>query len=222
MAAYTKLGAACLASIALLFASRPLASQSPRQTLASGVYTAAQAERGALVITDHCIECHGDDLEGLEGPQLVGSRFTRSWRARNLNELFQKIREAMPKGAANSVTDQEKLDALAYLLRANGFPAGSAELKPDATVLATIALGLSTDTPRLPGAIIKATGCLKEAPDNQWVLTGDDPLRLMSVYPRPTAHVGHTVVVTGLFVSSPAGDALNVISLEATTTTCAG
>ena len=222
MSAYTKLGGRCLASLLVFLAAAPLASQSPRQTVADGVYTTAQAERGEIVMASHCVECHGGDLEGLEGPQLAGSLFLSSWRARTLGDLFKKIVETMPKGTAESISTADKLDALAYLLQVNGFPAGRTELKPEAEVLAGIALGQSADGQPVPGAIVKVSGCLKETADNQWALAGTRPLRLLNIYPRPTALIGHTVLVTGLFVRDPAGDALNVISLESAPGTCAG
>lgn len=216
-----RLGGLCLASSLLALAAVPLGSQTPRRTAADGVYTTDQATRGEMVFAAHCAECHGEDLEGLEGPQLAGSLFLRTWRARTVGDLFRKIVESMPKGSAESVTDTDKLDAVAFLLSANAFPAGRVELKPDAAALAGIPLGQSADGQPLPGAVVTARGCLEETAENQWKLAGDQPLRLLNVFPKPTAHAGHTVVVTGLFVREAAGDALNVISIETVATTCA-
>ena len=78
-----------------------------------GVYTGAQAERGKAVVQDHCSQCHGLDLAGGEGPALVGDTFMLKWESRNLEMLFRKIRDTMPAEAVASITDDEKLDAVA-------------------------------------------------------------------------------------------------------------
>ena len=41
-----------------------------------GVYTEAQAARGALVYSQYCASCHGPDLSGSEmAPALTGGEF---------------------------------------------------------------------------------------------------------------------------------------------------
>jgi mono/diheme cytochrome c family protein len=183
-----------------------------RTSVTDGVYTSEQAMRGQAIVESHCTECHGETLRGLEGPELVGRLFIASWNALTLGDLFRKTTE-MPKDGVGRVTDRERIDAIAYLLQANGFPPGASELASDRDLLGRIAMGSTTNGP-IPGAMVKATGCLTSGPGNQWVLTGEQPLRLMNVFPRPTAHVGKMVLVTGLFVRAPVGDALNVVSIE--------
>jgi mono/diheme cytochrome c family protein len=41
----------------------------------SGVYTAAQAERGTAVYANHCSRCHGDDLGANRPYPLAGEGF---------------------------------------------------------------------------------------------------------------------------------------------------
>jgi cytochrome c5 len=102
-----------------------------------GVYTAAQAERGKQVYVGHCARCHGDDLANSRNP-LSGDRFAEHWESRTLADLFHRIRDTMPPGEASTVGETDKLDAVAYLLKQNGFPEGRAELTSDGDTLATI------------------------------------------------------------------------------------
>jgi mono/diheme cytochrome c family protein len=187
-------------------------SPQPRRSVSDGVYSQEQAMRGQIVVETHCTECHGETLRGLEGPELAGGLFLATWSPRTLDDLYRKVAQ-MPKDAATSVTERERIDALAYLLQANGFAAGPAELTSDRASLSRIAMGSPTGAP-VPGSMIKVAGCLRTGPENQWRLTGEQPLRLMNVFPRPAAYVDKAVLVTGLFVRDPAGDALNVISIE--------
>ena len=54
----------------------------------SGVYTAAQADRGKAVYAGHCSRCHGDDLTGPLNYPLAGERFMDHWEAHTLGHLF--------------------------------------------------------------------------------------------------------------------------------------
>src|SRR5262245_58980598 len=65
-----------------------------QRTVKDGVYTSAQADRGAQTIEDYgCRNCHGGQLEGGldEQPQLVGEEFVNVWSGRKLDELAEKI-----------------------------------------------------------------------------------------------------------------------------------
>jgi mono/diheme cytochrome c family protein len=145
-----------------------------------GVYTSAQAERGRIVVQNHCSECHHEDLSGGEGPPLVGETFMVNWETHSLERLFHKIRDTMPSRGDDSVTHQQKLDALAYMLQQNGFPAGASELT-DSALLANLQI-VSKDgsaTPRA-GALVHAVGCLQDG-------RGSDPWKLsQSTTPRVT------------------------------------
>jgi len=94
-----------------------------------GVYTAAQADRGAAKYKQACVMCHGPVLEGNgEAPPLVG-RFIPDWTGTKLSELFEKIQVTMPLFAPGSLSNAETGDVLAYILQANNFPAGQKELE---------------------------------------------------------------------------------------------
>ena|SRR5688572_13370370 len=98
-----------------------------------GVYTTAQAERGGAFYAKECASCHGEGLMGQDqAPGLVGPVFLATWNGQTVGDLFEQTRKSMPLEAPNSFSRQEYLDVVAFMLRANGFPAGKTEL-PRAT-----------------------------------------------------------------------------------------
>ena len=100
------------------------------RTVWSGVYTAAQAERGRSRFETSCIRCHNVELTGSErGPALKGQAFWSKWENDSLASLFVKIRDTMPQDGAGVVSDEAKVDILAYLLLRSDRPVGSSELK---------------------------------------------------------------------------------------------
>lgn len=106
-----------------------------------GVYTPAQAQRGAVEYATACSSCHAADLRGnSNAPSLVGVSFLFLWEDKSLDELYTSIRTLMPTNAPGSLSTSSYLQILAYILEANGFPAGDAELVPDPEVLGRIAI----------------------------------------------------------------------------------
>jgi mono/diheme cytochrome c family protein len=105
-------------------------AQTPR-TLQDGVYSDAQATQGQALYAEHCASCHGNALEGAQGPPLAGENFAAVWHNDSLFELVNKIRHTMPADNEGALTSQQSADVTAYLLRVGGFPAGSTALGPD-------------------------------------------------------------------------------------------
>ena len=95
------------------------------KTADQGVYTNAQALRGATVWDAHCATCH---REGGNAPVLAGARFTKSFADATLLSVFTTIQTTMPRNAPNTLSEPEYVDVLAHLLRLNGFPDGMTEL----------------------------------------------------------------------------------------------
>ena len=96
-----------------------------------GVYTDAQATRGGVQFHQHCARCHGADLAGtFETPPLVG-RFMPYWSGATLDVLFDYIATAMPLDHPGSLAPAANADILAFILKANNFPAGAKELSTD-------------------------------------------------------------------------------------------
>lgn len=107
-------------------------------TVWNSVYTAEQAKRGETIFKDTCSVCHAEDLTGADGPALKGELFTLLWEGRSLGTLFQRVRRMPLRRAALPL--EESRDALAFILQANGYPAGERELSTDASLLEEIAI----------------------------------------------------------------------------------
>jgi quinoprotein glucose dehydrogenase len=129
---------ACL--VALAIASAGLTAQQPPnadKTIWSGIYTTDQAARGKQRFETSCIRCHNIALLGSDrGPALKGNTFWGKWENDNLGNLYVKIRDTMPQdGGAAVVSDEAKVDILAYLLQVSGATTGREELKLDTSAL---------------------------------------------------------------------------------------
>jgi cytochrome c553 len=99
-------------------------------TVWNGVYTSDQAVRGKASYDGVCARCHGAQLTGGTdgGPTLKGAGFLAHWNSDTLGSLYVKIRDTMPRNTPGTISEQVKVEILAYLLEQNGFPAGRADL----------------------------------------------------------------------------------------------
>ena len=107
----------------------------------TGVYTDAQADRGEREYGRTCSHCHGLSLEGdgsREIPALVLDSFMRHWRGRPVQALFDTLMRSMPADDRGSMTPRMTADMIAYLLRANGAPAGESQLPSERDALAAL------------------------------------------------------------------------------------
>ncbi len=109
----------------------PAIGQPAGISVQTGVYTAAQADRGmATFKAKGCVGCHGDDMMGTPGgPSLVGAQFPYLWYGKTAGELLAFLQANMPPGAAGSLNPGEYTDAMAAIFRANSFPAGENEME---------------------------------------------------------------------------------------------
>jgi quinoprotein glucose dehydrogenase len=226
------------------FVQQPPPAVSPTPVWA-GAYTRAQAERGKNAYFDHCARCHGEDVTTSRNP-LGGDRFLDSWEERTLADLFRRMRDTMPPGAASvTVTDRDKIDVLAFVLQQNGFPEGTAELTTDERALAAFQIVRKAGPgPLRSGTMVRAAGCLDQENERGWRLTdasvperasldrapqaGREPpvgvpgrtITLLNPYPSPAAHRGHWMMATGLLIRSADGDAINIVSLDMLSQNC--
>lgn len=104
-------------------------------TIWSGVYTDVQAARGERSYKAACGRCHSDDLLGDSGPALVGEPFLQRWNNTTVHDLMTTLRQTMPQDAPDSLGVPGYVDLIAFLLKSNGAPAGSAELASETTAL---------------------------------------------------------------------------------------
>ena len=116
-------------------------TQSEIAPIERGVYTQTQAKRGKASYGTHCAECHGGDLGGTSfGDGVPPLKRDDFMTGRNLKEVFDQVKRAMPFNAPGSLADNVYLDVLAYVLSENGYPAGQQELSPDAALLRGIVI----------------------------------------------------------------------------------
>ena len=114
-------------------------AQPPTTSVWDGVYTEEQAKRGAPMYSEFCASCHGPELMGGEmAPPLATGDFLSGWDGLTLGDLFERIRISMPQNAPGSLSGQQNADILAFVLSANKYPTGSAELSNQGMVLKTI------------------------------------------------------------------------------------
>jgi cytochrome c553 len=228
-----------------------MAAQSGDPRIWNGVYTTAQADRGKANFVTSCERCHGADLNGVTAPSLKGARFQNAWDNETLYDLYIKIRDSMPPNFGTALTDENKLDVVAFILQSNGFPAGAAEMKIDAEFLDGIAI-VRKDAQRpanIPNfSIVQVVGCLAEGPDKTWLLSktsspapsrdqastpdqlkaaaaqplGDQTFRLVSAARfKPETHKGHKVEAKGLLYRDAVESRLNVTAMETVAEDCA-
>jgi mono/diheme cytochrome c family protein len=109
------------------------------KTVWDSVYTVAQAGRGETAYAKTCARCHGASLGGGdESPALTGGNFLGNWNGLPLSELQTRIKTTMPSDSVGVYDVKLVTDVMAYLLKANGFPAGQAELSPQTDSLKDI------------------------------------------------------------------------------------
>jgi mono/diheme cytochrome c family protein len=122
----------------LLVPSLSMRAQQAR-TVRDGVYTDAQAARGAAVYKEKCASCHGPTLGGSLAPPLIGDAFAANWGG-PLSAIVDKIQATMPANAMGTLTRAQASDVLAFMLQSSKFPAGRAELSSDDAALKTVTL----------------------------------------------------------------------------------
>jgi S-disulfanyl-L-cysteine oxidoreductase SoxD len=208
----------------------------------TGIFTNEQAERGKANFTQSCVRCHGADLAGVTAPSLNGKRFIGAWENENLYKLFTKVRDTMPPNFGTILTDEAKLDVIAYILRTNGFPTGSEELKVDADALEGIQIVSKGASQLLTNfSVVRVVGCLTSGPNNTWTLKdatepvlsrdqastpeeleradglprGTQSFRLVSVVGfNPKQHSGHKMDVKGLLYKDGNDARVNVTTFQ--------
>ena len=225
-----------------------LGAQAPEPRIWQGVYNDAQVARGKEVFTNVCVRCHGTDLSGVTAPALKGDRFFQTFGSEPIDRLFLKVRDTMPPNYGDTVTDQNKLDAVTYVLQNNGFPSGPNELKMASEDLATALILRKGEQAVVQNfSLVSAVGCLAKGDGNVWLLTrstdpvttrddtstpqmlataaarplGTKTVRLLSAVPfKPEAHVGHRMEARGLIYNDAGNTRLTVVSLQVASDSC--
>jgi hypothetical protein len=110
----------------------------PTRSVWSGVYSAAQAQRGEQwYLLDECGTCHDEPASGVA--MLVGESFLSDWDGQSALALARHIHSST-MGNPGDIRLAEATELIAYILRENKIPAGSSDLSSDQHALARIRL----------------------------------------------------------------------------------
>jgi len=94
---------------------------SPDGPVRSASFTSEQVQRGRREFGQICGECHSTS-------EFRGRTFLYEWRRRTAWDLFRELTETMPDDSPGSLTDQQYVDVIAYVLELNGYATGESEL----------------------------------------------------------------------------------------------
>jgi mono/diheme cytochrome c family protein len=108
-------------------------------TTRAGVYTEAQAKRGADVYVMSCKSCHTPASH-------TGATFAALWQGKTLGDLYGFVSTKMPKNDPGGLDPAQYADVVAYLLRMNQMPPGDAELPADAEALKQVRIVVAVPT----------------------------------------------------------------------------
>ena len=135
----------CLLLCSIIPASVAMAQQDTSASKSSpkGAYSEEQATRGGTVYREQCSACHLPK-------DHANPDFRQSWNGRTVKALFDYIRFTMPDDAPGNLTEQQYLDATAYILKLNGMPAGDASLTADTTALKSVTIDIKAKPPAPP------------------------------------------------------------------------
>lgn len=123
---------------------RVLAAQESHEmkSVWDGVYTETQAGRGATLYEKECAKCHAPGTPPAPGQPagsgLAGEQFLMIWDGRTAQDIYQVMKNTMPQDGPGKIDRRGYADVLAFIFKANGFPAGAADLKPDPELLKLI------------------------------------------------------------------------------------
>jgi len=221
--------------------------QENAKTVADGVYSDAQADRGAAAYEGACGGCHRADLGGASGPALKEQRFNRTYGGKDLKTLFTKMATTMPRNAPGSLSESAYLDIVAHLLKENGFNAGARDLTVDVLDGIRVVPGTGKPLPAIGDySYVEVVGCLAAGPENTWMLTrasepvvtvappstaaapagaatplGTQTFRLLDAMAyAPADHRGHKMYVRGLLIKLPGEQRITISTFEPLSPTC--
>jgi cytochrome c len=96
--------------------------------LKPATYANEQAVRGQQVYQATCARCHPPG-------HLDGETFEVGWNERRVFDLYSLITNTMPQDKPGSLSDDEYIDVIAYLLQRNHVPASAVALRADTASL---------------------------------------------------------------------------------------
>ena len=227
--------------IALLIATSWWAApraQGAKKTVWDGAYTDAQAARASATFDGVCSRCHTFAPDGKGA--LTGDKFWAFNSQKTVGELLTFVKTNMPNGNGGSLSVSTYNDLVALILKANGFPAGTDEVTPEAVTAIQI---VPKDGPgELPSnSLARIVGCLTKS-GSDWVLTratapqrtdksgadpgdasrplGDRTMTLKFVLTRLDGFVGQRMSVSGMLIGTGGVDGINVTTVNRVAEAC--
>jgi len=174
------------AGILLNCLSSPCASAAaPGIATGAPEFSVVQADLGRALYVSKCASCHGSSLEGGAGPALVGEAILAKWSqdGKTVANLHFVIKNTMPMGAPGSLTDDQYVDVVAYILLSNHIPAGAAPLEESNMNVVLkggmAATGLARVRPATPAAQMVAIKATTAIPDDREIASPDEADWLM-------------------------------------------
>lgn len=210
-----------------------------------GVFSAEQAARGGTLFAASCASCHGNSLQGGEGKALQGDVFWTDWRESTVDALLTYVSKNMPfsedGSLAGTLPASSYADIVAFMLSANGLPAGGQELTASSS--AGVQIIRKEGPGELPATTLaRVVGCLApRGADGSWrVEKGTAPVRastagagndravalgsrtyeLKFVLTSLAKFVGHRVLVTGLLIGDGGAQGMNVNTVVSVADAC--
>jgi hypothetical protein len=186
-----------------------------------------------------CAGCHALATEG-KAP-LVGDPFWKSFAQKTAGDLLEFVGTYMPNGAPGSLSKPAYEDIVALILKSNGFPAGTIELKPN--TIAAVQIVPQDGSTELPAnALVRVVGCLARS-GADWVVTsvttperteslapggeeeaakplGNRTMALKFVLTKLDSWAGSRVAVSGLLIGAGGVDGINVMAVNRVTPKC--
>ena len=133
-----------------VWAQAAAVSQGAPVTIWDGVYTEAQARRGEEVFKSACSYCHKEDLGGgffddglgrapaLAGKRAFDSSLVERWGGMTLADMVGTVAATMPQQRPSSLSVEDYVDVVSYILSKNEAPAGASDLSGDVETLSRI------------------------------------------------------------------------------------
>ncbi len=175
---------------------------SAQTSVLDGVYSNTQAQRGVKHYNDICANCH----EGGEpdADPLFGAEFIDRWREAPLAFLYDFISTNMPGDDAGNLSEATYLETLAFLLKENGYPAGSANLT--APGMGDILLVAKDGPQPLPAsALVRVVGCLRAEGETVQLTQGTPIARVRTADETNPEELA-------LSLAAPSGDAIHTLN----------
>jgi alcohol dehydrogenase (cytochrome c) len=108
-------------------ATSPASATADTRSALNGVFTSAQASRGAQQFKQACAACHSIEEQA--------NSLNAKWGKGTLRDLFTVISTTMPQNKAGSLSPDEYASIVAFYLQESGHTPGSSELPADPAAL---------------------------------------------------------------------------------------